>query len=301
MKPSTRGFFRAARRSGESLWDTIHGYVYVRWPYGYIGSAIGERKWLLPLRALFAPFLFRALQPDRWANAYHGKVMPTDAVTHLVQVQEAIELTVPEQVIPFASARDLILSEPDHLVALDCPCRVARQHPCTPLDVCLIVGEPFASFVLEHHPTKSRAITSSEAVGILRAEAERGHVHHAFFKEAMLGRFYAICNCCSCCCGAISEHRAGTPMLISSGYVAEVAEERCVRCGACEGVCSFGAVAVAARAVVDTAKCMGCGACVTACPADALSLKRDESKPGPLEIPAPFHERIPVLADTAPD
>jgi hypothetical protein len=23
------------------------------------------------------------------------------------------------------------------------------------------------------------------------------------YKDAMLGRFYAICNCCSCCCGAM--------------------------------------------------------------------------------------------------
>ena len=54
-----------------------------------------------------------------------------------------------------------------------------------------------------------------------------------FSKQAMLGRFYAICNCCACCCGAISAHRHGTPMLISSGYVASVDESACVACGTC--------------------------------------------------------------------
>jgi hypothetical protein len=24
-----------------------------------------------------------------------------------------------------------------------------------------------------------------------------------YYKDAMLGRFYAICNCCACCCGAM--------------------------------------------------------------------------------------------------
>ena len=33
-----------------------------------------------------------------------------------------------------------------------------------------------------------------------------------YYKDAMLGRFYAICNCCSCCCGAMQAHQHGTPM-----------------------------------------------------------------------------------------
>jgi hypothetical protein len=38
--------------------------------------------------------------------------------------------------------------------------------------VCLIVGDPFASFVEEHHPRRSRRITPEEAVEILRAVFE---------------------------------------------------------------------------------------------------------------------------------
>lgn len=53
----------------------------------------------------------------------------------------------------------------------------------------------------------------------------------------MLGRFYAICNCCSCCCGAMQAHRNGTPMLASSGFVATVEIERCVGCSLCTDVC----------------------------------------------------------------
>jgi ferredoxin len=147
------------------------------------------------------------------------------------------------------------------------------------------VGEPFASFVHEHHPRRSRWITQAEAVDILRAERDRGHVHHAFFKDAMLGRFFAICNCCSCCCGAMQGHSLGASMLASSGYVAQVDEDLCAACGSCAEVCPFGAVSIDRdQAQIDYKACMGCGVCVSHCPQEAISLRRDPAKGEPLEI-----------------
>jgi len=297
LKPSTKAFIREARRiPGYSLFDWVHGYVYARWPYLYIGIGTGEH----PLARIFNPlvgplvrWLARLLPPgpadddDRvtFADTYHGKVVPLEAVTQLVTVEEEIRLTDLEQVIPYARARDIVLQNPDHIVALECPCRAARPNPCQPLDVCLVVGEPFASFVAEHHPHRSRWITPQEAVEILRAEDERGHVHHAFFKDAMLGRFYAICNCCACCCGAMQAHRHGTPMLASSGYVSRVDADLCVGCGDCADFCQFGALSVEdGVAAVDAVACMGCGVCVSKCAQGALSLVRAPDRGEPLEI-----------------
>jgi ferredoxin len=212
-------------------------------------------------------------------------VVPLEAARQLVMVNEALTLPDLEHIIPYPRARDLILRNPDHIVVIDCPCRSAREHPCLPLDVCLVVGEPFASFVVQHHPEKARRISSQEAVEILQAEDARGHVHHAFFKDAMLNRFYAICNCCSCCCGAMQAQRRGSPMLISSGYVAKVDQEICLGCGECESTCQFEAIAVPdGTAQVDESACMGCGICVEHCPNQALSLQREASKGEPLEI-----------------
>ena len=152
--------------------------------------------------------------------------------------------------------------------------------------MCLVIGEPFASFVAEHLPGRSRWITPGEAVEILRAEDERGHVHHAFFKDAMLGRFYAICNCCACCCGAMHAHRNGTPMLAASGYACQVDQELCVGCGACVDYCQFGALALGGgKVVLDAEACMGCGVCVAQCSSGALSLVRDPGKGEPLDMP----------------
>jgi ferredoxin len=293
LKPSTVEFARQARRTpGFSFFDWVHGYVYGRWPYLYIGVATGQHplaRVLGPLvRWLARVFPPRATDgPDRVtaADTYHGKVVPLDAATQLVTVEEEVRLTDLEQVIPYARARDIVLQHPDHIVVLECPCRASRAEPCQPLDVCLVVGEPFASFVAEHHPRRSRWITPEEAVDILRAEEERGHVHHAFFKDAMLGRFYAICNCCACCCGAMHAHRHGTPMLASSGYVSRVDADRCVGCGVCADSCQFDALSMGdGVATVDAVACMGCGVCVSHCGYGALSLVRDPAKGEPLEI-----------------
>jgi len=292
--PSTRAFIREARRAPDyTLFDWLHGYVYLRWPYLYIGIGTGEH----PAARIFRP-LVRAVSrlfparpaddPDRvtFADTYHGKVVPLDAAHQLVTIEQEINLTNLEQIIPYARARDIVMRNPDHIVALECPCRAARPNPCLPLDVCLIVGEPFAGFVMEHHPQRARWIARQEAEGILQAEHERGHVHHAFFKDAMLGRFYAICNCCSCCCGAMQAWRNGTPMLASSGYVVQVEVELCIGCGRCTEKCQFGALGLNGRGVVaaDTDLCMGCGVCTSVCKQGALSLARAPAKGEPLDI-----------------
>lgn len=295
-RPSTRDFFREARQTpGYSLFDFLHGYVYLRWVYLYISIGVGAH----PLARIFRPlgegllWLLSLRSPDELAkkysrslaDSYHGKVLPLESAKRLITVGQDITMPNLEKIIPYAQARDIILRNPDHVVALECPCRSARPNPCLPLDVCLIVGEPFASLCLEHHPRRTRRISSEEAVAILQAEHERGHVHHAFFKDAMLGRFYAICNCCSCCCGAIRAWQSGVPMLASSGYVVRVDEEQCVGCGLCARSCPFQALAVEDRRVVaDTARCMGCGVCTSVCKREALSLERDPSKGEPLEI-----------------
>ena len=134
-------------------------------------------------------------------------------------------------------------------------------------------------------PERSRFITRDEAIDILKAEDERGHVHHAFFKDAMLERFYAICNCCECCCGALHAHQTGTPMLASSGYVAQVDEDLCISCDTCADYCQFGALEMGDLIMeVSYEKCMGCGVCVDKCEQGAIALVRDDAKGVPLEI-----------------
>jgi len=302
ISPATKQFLRAAWEVHDhSLVAVLHSYVYARWPYLYIGIGKGDH----PIARKLAPVLrtwqrlFPKEKPEAppapsptqatgtVADGYHAKVMPLGQARQLVTINQPIELPDLEQVIPYVRARALIQRNPDQIVVMVCPCRAAKEDPCQPLDVCLIVGEPFVSFLLEHHPSRARRITQEEAVEILGTEDGRGRVHHAFFNDPMLGRFFGICNCCSCCCAAIKAHRNGTPMLAPSGYVAQVDEDRCISCGTCETTCQFGALGLAnGSSHVDRKACMGCGVCVSKCPQGAIALRREPSKGVPLEIGA---------------
>ena len=306
VRPSTRAFVQEGRRTpGFSAFDLLHGYVYARWPYLYIGTGTGQH-WLSRIVRPLAGLLGRVFPPETdadgvpmtFADGYHGKVVPLEAAKQLVTVEQDVDLGDLEQIIPYTQARNLVLQHPDHLVALDCACRSARPDPCLPLDVCLIIGEPFASFVIEHHPQRARWIDQQEAVEILEAEQARGHVSHAYFKDAMLGRFYAICNCCSCCCGAMEAQRNGTPMIASSGYLARVDEDLCAACGECADVCQFAALSLNEdHAVVDLVACMGCGVCVAHCPQEAIELVREPAKGEPLEIQKLIAEAAATVQD----
>jgi ferredoxin len=319
VKTSTLEFLREARRTpGFSWFDFVHGLVYARWPYLYIGIGIGEHplaRCIGPAVSKISRRLNRHLgkapvqskaslsssevgRPRRtFADTYHGKVVPLENARQLVMVQEDIRLPDLEKIIPYQRARDLILTNPEHIAVLDCPCRVSRAEPCLPLDVCLIIGEPFASYITEHQPSRARWISRQEAVDILEAEHARGHVHHAFFKDAMLGRFYAICNCCACCCGAMQAQRHGTPMLVSSGYIAQVDTDLCIGCGECAEKCQFQALGVVDfYNQIDAARCMGCGVCVSQCQHGAIRLARAPEKGEPLEIFALLAEAQQALA-----
>ncbi len=302
ISESTRSFFKAAKGRKElSLIDRLHGYIYGRWPYHYIGILKGDHPWAKKtfpfLRAIGllppeddtpAPLRPHSLTQasGSFADGYHGKALPLESARQLVMVNQPIHVEDLEQVIPYVRARAIIQENPDHIIALECPCRAYKENPCLPLDVCLVVGEPFASFIIEHQPDKARWITQEEAARIIEEEDARGHVHHAFFKDAMLGRFYAICNCCSCCCGAMSAHRHGTPMLASSGYVAQVDTDQCIGCAECQPYCQFGALTTGPEEHTQVLweKCMGCGVCIDKCPQAALSLRLAPEKGVPLEI-----------------
>jgi ferredoxin len=273
--------------------EWLHGYVYGRWIYQYISIGTGEHplvKYTKPIGKSIL-WIFNKItglndkkEGIGFAESYHGKVVTLESARQLVTVNEPVTLPDLEKIVPYTRARDIILRNPDQIAAMTCPCRSARETPCTPLDVCLIVGEPFVSFAVEHHPDKTKRITRQEAINILEEESARGHVAHAFFKDAMLDRFYAICNCCSCCCGAMQAQRNGTPMLASSGYVCVVEKDQCIGCGTCTALCQFDAIQLEDRIEIDSTRCMGCGVCVKSCPEQALSLVQDAAKGEPLEI-----------------
>jgi ferredoxin len=256
--------------------DMLHAYVYGRWTNQYIGFVI---NWLLP----------HASQSTRehWANSYHGKVLTPELATELILLDHDVDARDQEHIIPYPIAHDIVLKSPLPINLYECACRHARPNGgCKPTEVCMAFGTDLPDFLLDHNPHSARRITQRQALDILRAEHQTGHLHSAWFKDVLGNRMFAICNCCKCCCGGIEGMvKYGMRTMVSSGFVAAVDTENCTGCGICADKCPFGAMTLSDYvATVDRSKCMGCGVCQGQCAFEAIALVRDETKPAPLDV-----------------
>ena len=297
MDESTDNFAKMFANGKQDLGEMLEGYIYLRWPSLYIyhlrnivadpsiklRHPDGVTPELDEMARLVAERTLPTLMSPE-TSTYHGKVVRLDEAGALINVDHDISLTNLERVIPYKHARDLILNSPDSIALLPCPCRESKEDHCEPVDVCMWIGEPFVSFVLEHKTEGARRISQDEALDILKAEDDRGHIHTAWFKDAMGSRYYCMCNCCKCCCTAMRGHSIfGVPVLASSGYVARISED-CNACGECVDFCQFGAITLNGEASILAEKCMGCGVCESKCSRNAISLERDPSRGEPLDL-----------------
>lgn len=71
--------------------------------------------------------------------------------------------------------------------------------------------------------------------------------------------------------GALTAKSGQGPALFP--VLAVVDRDKCIACGACQGICPTGAISVREIAHVDPMRCMGCGQCVTQCPQEAIALQ----------------------------
>ena len=275
-----KAFFYYLKETGLRPVTALHGIV-------YSATVTYLRVLSFLMRHRSQPFR------DHMAETYFGKVVKCDDAAGIITINRDLELRNLETVLPHKAARDIILKNPQNIVVYECACRAQQKNPCLPTDVCLIIGEPFVDLIRTTHPLRSRRITMDEALEILQQEDDRGHLHTAWFKTAMLNRFYAICNCCKCCClGMKYTFEYKTRTLLPSGYRAMIDDE-CLGCGTCATYCQFEAITLVSRpengraaktAVIDPEKCYGCGVCESKCQNGNISLVLDETRGVPLNI-----------------
>jgi ferredoxin len=281
MKKSTKSLFRL--HGWRNIVDFFHGYIYARFVKQYVAflrwaSGAGEDKAGYGSAAKYLE------------ERYHSKVLAKKDAEKIIRLDSPVEIKNPERVIPFDIANRIVIENPGSIVAIRCPCRETKgEGACTPREVCLIIGSPYTDFVLEHGTSGARALTRKEALNVLAKTESLGWVHTAWFKDAMGGRFYAICNCCSCCCMGIKAMRDSdfsARYLLPSGYVASVDADACDACGLCLESCSFDAIEMNGAAAVDKDRCFGCGVCGSRCSVDAIVLSLDPSKGQPMDLDA---------------
>lgn len=164
-----------------------------------------------------------------------------------------------------------------------CYCRHKKQHlgeACdAPMDICMTFGTTAHS--LSKHGY-SRIIDKHEGMDLLQIAREHNLVQ---FGENAQNDVSFICNCCGCCCEALTTARrfAFLNPVETTNFLPFVDEQTCNGCTKCTGVCSVEAITMIfandpqkpkkLKAVVDEERCLGCGVCVTACKTNALSLK----------------------------
>jgi len=302
IKESTKAFFQL--HGWKKLGTFLHGYYYLARLDQYLKILLPAFRVLNKVVPESKTEAFRGLfafVPDR----YHGKVISVEDATKIVTANQDIVVSSEnsKKVIPFELANQITIRNPDSIVVIDCGCRKEKKNHCEPVNVCMMVGEPFASFTLEHAKTLNpRRITQKEAADLLEDCHRKGLVHNAYFKDAMGDQFYAICNCCKCCCGGIELERTlrSLPLkdpvkeLAPSGYIATIDEEKCVSCGVCVERCPFGTISMEEEpALVNPVGCMGCGACLASCPSEAIEMKKDPTKSAPLDLDALIPEARP--------
>lgn len=121
----------------------------------------------------------------------------------------------------------------------DCSCRASRRimgEGCGHLeqDMCLHLG-PCAEFYAE--TGKAHYVTKEEAKALLKRAEDNG-LMHSIPNIHEPGESDSICNCCACSCfGLRVGLMYGARDAISSNFVAEIDEEKCVACGQCVEKC----------------------------------------------------------------
>ena len=237
-----------------------------------------------------------ALRPE--THAYHGKVLRAQDAEKFFKVDKDINLPdLPKTVIPYEQARKAVINCPDRIILTECSCRsTLGDKGCHPRMVCMALGEPWASFVMEHATLiERREITQEEALELIREQHEMGHVQAAFFKDSQNDRLYGMCNCCNCCCTAVlAQNYLDAGIFANSGYLREVDQDKCTACGNCAAVCIFDAARIEdGKTVAGHDRCMGCGVCEPKCPNGAISMRRNDpavSEPLDLDVLMPKYQ-----------
>jgi Pyruvate/2-oxoacid:ferredoxin oxidoreductase delta subunit len=292
MKKSTYDLFKI---HGRNVYLKIDGFLYLKYISGYVNVISHLFRVVSRIINKKNSFLFLPIIKFL-TSRYHGKIMihqdASKIITHNVDL--VIEEGLAKSVIPYNKAYNIVLRNPNSIVAVRCACRDANNHDCEPAKKCLIIGEPIASFMLDHNKNaEPERINVDNALKVLDLCRCKGYIANAYCKDGAGNGMYAICNCDPECCVSISAHRLFNRLeikessLAHSGYIAEINLEKCINTKDCIQICPFNAISFYSsfnKPRINSNLCMGCGTCVINCKEKAITMKKALDKGIPLDI-----------------
>ena len=157
-----------------------------------------------------------------------------------------------------------------------CYCRHKASHTVSacdaPMDICMTFGNTADSLIRHDY---AHRVDRFECLELLDKAYEHNLVQ---FGENVQRQPGFICNCCGCCCEALTAARKFGLMnpVETTSFLPTVNAGLCTGCGRCASVCPVEAMGLVSAndpvrpsrkiARLDERVCLGCGVCVRACP-----------------------------------
>jgi Pyruvate/2-oxoacid:ferredoxin oxidoreductase delta subunit len=221
---------------------------------------------------------FPLKETSDFSNDADWRLIPAiELLSKTLEVNETVE--VEHQILPFEILEEL-LSKDDVFSVTKCSCRNMAElagEPCKRTD---------ENFCVQAGPTAKRNIEAGigkrlsydEVMGVMKKAAQAGLVHSTLNMQDSPS---FICNCCSCCCGALHavkelNKKSGTAR---TNFSPKIDHEECNLCEICIGMCPMEVMHLDAddagdKIAIDRDLCIGCGVCAVNCPEEAISLTK---------------------------
>jgi len=184
-----------------------------------------------------------------------------------------------------------------------CYCRNKMDHvqrACNaPMDICMTFNTSAASLIKYGH---AHAVDEAEGLDLLQSAYEHNLVQ---FGENVRNRVNFICNCCGCCCEALTAARRlmiPNPTF-TTNFIPVINTESCNGCGKCTQICPVESMTLVSandpsnpkkmEAKLNEEICLGCGICVRVCPQKSIHL---ESRPQRVITPLNGAHKAVVMA-----
>jgi formate hydrogenlyase subunit 6/NADH:ubiquinone oxidoreductase subunit I len=186
------------------------------------------------------------------------------------------------QILDYERATQVIKTA-SHIGISTCYCRHKMSHmgrDCdAPKEICMTFNSVASSLIKYDY---ARRVEVSECLELLETAYSHNLVQ---FGDNVREDVNFICNCCGCCCEAMTTARkfAILQPVHTTNFIPKIQDEACTGCRKCVTVCPVEAMSLVSandphhpkkkKARVNEKICLGCGICARVCPENCIDLK----------------------------